>query len=273
MVVALIALSVAMGGTTYAVTKLPRRSVGSIQLKKGAVHKENIATGAVTAAKLADGLVSDAPASPTGPSVPLIVNQDIPSDAIPYADKAGWADNADRANRADIADKANTATTAGSATSAGSATTAGSAANADKLDGFDSSHFLTRSTIIDLPRFEMTNGQGPVTVLTKGPLTFKATCDIGDGGLDTAQILISTTENHAAFDGDAITPDLFTSSPATDRVYAHVEGLTGKPIFKAEDDGTAVTVGGTEVGSTVWYLGINILGRPGVCTFGGFAIL
>ena len=54
-IIALLAMFIAMGGTTYAVTKLPKRSVGSLQLKKGAVHKENIANGAVTASKLAKG--------------------------------------------------------------------------------------------------------------------------------------------------------------------------------------------------------------------------
>jgi hypothetical protein len=273
MVVALTALFVGMGGTTWAVTKLPKRSVGSIQLKKGAVHKENIAAKAVTASKLAKSLVSSAPAGASGPSAPIIVNEDIPSDAVPYATRAGWADKADKADRATLADQATTATTATTAGTAGSATSAGSAANADALDGLDSSNFLPRSTIVDLPHFEMTGGQDPVTILAHGPLTWKATCDIGSGGTDTAEILISTTENHAAFDGDLITPDLLKSSPATDRIYAQVETPTGKPVFKGEDDGTAVTAGGAEVGSTVWYVGINILGRPGVCSFGGFAIL
>jgi hypothetical protein len=41
-VVALIALFVALGGTTYAATSLPKNSVGSAQLKKGAVTKAKI---------------------------------------------------------------------------------------------------------------------------------------------------------------------------------------------------------------------------------------
>ena len=274
MVVAVVALFVAMGGTTYAVANLPKRSVGTAQLKKGAVHKENIASGAVTASKLAKGLVGNAPAGPSGPTVPIIVNQDIPSDGVAYASKAGWADNAGKADRASLADKATTATTATSATSAGTATSAGSAANADTLDGLDSSAFVTRSMVVDLPRVDMTNGQAPVTLLTSGPLKYKATCEINNAGTDTAEILISTTENHSAFDGDAITPDLLTTSPASDRIYAHVESTpTGKPAFKAQDDGTSVAPGGGEVRSTVWYVGINIFNKPGHCFFGGYAII
>jgi hypothetical protein len=43
LVVALIALFVALGGTTYAATSLPENSVGTAQIKNGAVTKEKIA--------------------------------------------------------------------------------------------------------------------------------------------------------------------------------------------------------------------------------------
>jgi hypothetical protein len=268
MVVALIALFVAMGGTGYAVTKLPKRSVGSIQLKKGAVRKENIAKGAVTVSKLANGLVGDAPAGSSGPAPPIIVNQDIPSDAVAYASKAGWADNADKADRATLADKANSATTATSATSAGSATTAGSAANADALGGHDSSYFLPRSTILDLPQFWLTPGQTRA-IQVPGPFTYTATCAV-----DVAEILIATSASHSAFDGEVITPDLLTSSPVGSRVYAHIASAApGLPAFRAENDGTAVAPNGAEVRETVWYVGVNIFNQPGRCYFGGYAIV
>lgn len=51
-VVALIALFVALGGTTYAATSLPRNSVGTKQLKKNAVVSSKIKRGAVTARKI-----------------------------------------------------------------------------------------------------------------------------------------------------------------------------------------------------------------------------
>jgi hypothetical protein len=52
LVVSLIALFVALGGTTYAATSLPRNSVGPKQLKKNAVTSPKIKKGAVTAAKI-----------------------------------------------------------------------------------------------------------------------------------------------------------------------------------------------------------------------------
>jgi hypothetical protein len=80
-VISLVALFVALGGTTYAATSLPKNSVGTKQLKKNAVTGPKIKKGAVTAAKInakgltvpnalhatsADSAASAGSASPTG---------------------------------------------------------------------------------------------------------------------------------------------------------------------------------------------------------------
>jgi hypothetical protein len=54
--IALLALFVALGGTSYAAVKLPRNSVGTAQLRKGAV----------TTAKLSRGALKAGPAGPKG---------------------------------------------------------------------------------------------------------------------------------------------------------------------------------------------------------------
>lgn len=51
-VVSMIALFVALGGTSYAAVTLPKNSVGTKQLKKNAVTAPKIKKGAVTAAKI-----------------------------------------------------------------------------------------------------------------------------------------------------------------------------------------------------------------------------
>jgi hypothetical protein len=59
-VVACMALFVALGGVGYAATKLPKNSVGSKQLKNGAVTSAKLKAKAVTAAKLGAGAVGTA---------------------------------------------------------------------------------------------------------------------------------------------------------------------------------------------------------------------
>jgi hypothetical protein len=56
-VVACLALFVALGGASYAATRLPKGSVGTKQLKSGAVTAAKLKPGSVTAAKLGPGAV------------------------------------------------------------------------------------------------------------------------------------------------------------------------------------------------------------------------
>jgi len=56
-VIAYLALFVALGGTSYAAISIPRNSVGTRQLRNGAVTGAKLAKGAVTARKLAKGTV------------------------------------------------------------------------------------------------------------------------------------------------------------------------------------------------------------------------
>ena len=60
LVVASIALFVALGGTSYAVTQLPKNSVGSKQLKASAVTQSKLASASVTGAKVMDGSLAAA---------------------------------------------------------------------------------------------------------------------------------------------------------------------------------------------------------------------
>lgn len=101
--IALLALFVALGGTTYAATSLPRNSVGAKQLKKNAVTNPKIANGAVTGLKIANNSVKGA---------------DVLESSLGKVPSASNADNATHATSAD---------TATSATSATNATTVGGA--------------------------------------------------------------------------------------------------------------------------------------------------
>jgi hypothetical protein len=90
MIVAIIALVAALGGTSYAAFSLPKNSVGTKQLKKNAVTTPKIKNGAVTAGKI----------NPAGLTVPSATN-------------ANHATNATNATDANHASTANTAATVG----------------------------------------------------------------------------------------------------------------------------------------------------------------
>src|SRR5438874_2936813 len=106
LVISLFALFVALGGTTYAATSLPKNSVGTKQLKKNAVTSPKIKNGAVTAAKI----------NPAGLMVP-------------------------EALHATSADSATSATSAATATHAG---TTDHATTSDQLGGVAASAYQRR---------------------------------------------------------------------------------------------------------------------------------
>jgi len=58
--IALLALFVALGGTSYAAVNLPNGSVGAAQLKQGAVASKKLRNGAVSRAKLRNNAVNSA---------------------------------------------------------------------------------------------------------------------------------------------------------------------------------------------------------------------
>jgi hypothetical protein len=100
---ALLALFVALGGTTYAATALPNNSVGTKQLKKNAVTSPKIKNNAVNGAKIADNTIKGA---------------DMLESSL---GKVPSATNADHATNADNATQATTAGTAAPSGAAGGA--------------------------------------------------------------------------------------------------------------------------------------------------------
>jgi len=68
LVVAFLALFVALSGTSYAVSKLPAKSVGGRQLKTNAVTSAKVKDGSLLAADFRSGQLPQGPAGPAGPS-------------------------------------------------------------------------------------------------------------------------------------------------------------------------------------------------------------
>jgi len=122
LVIALVALFVALGGTGYAAFSLPKNSVGTKQLKKNAVTGSKIKKNAVTGSKVKND-------SLTGADINESTLGKVPAAAS--ADAAASATNATNAGHAGSADSATNATHANSADSAGNADTVDSKHAAD----------------------------------------------------------------------------------------------------------------------------------------------
>ena len=113
LVVSMVALLVALGGTSYAAFSLPKNSVGNKQLKNNSVSNVKLRNGSVGNAKLKPGSVSGTNiqnGTITGSNLNLGALGTVPS-----ANNANHATNADNATKATTATAATTAGTAGTA--------------------------------------------------------------------------------------------------------------------------------------------------------------
>jgi hypothetical protein len=137
--ISILALFVALGGTSYAVTQLAKNSVGNPQLKKNAV----------TGAKVKDGSLSgtDVDVATLG-TVPTAAsaNRANSAQSATTAASAGTADSARTAGSATTANSAGTADHAGTADSAGTAKTADKATTADSATNATNAVNATNAT-------------------------------------------------------------------------------------------------------------------------------
>jgi hypothetical protein len=121
MIVSLLALFVALGGSSYAAVKISARDIN-----RGAVGTRAVADNSLRSADIRNATVS---------------GLDIKNDTLTNADIDNRNLAAQTAQTAQSAQAAQTAQTADTAARATTATSASNAANADKLDGLDSTDF------------------------------------------------------------------------------------------------------------------------------------
>jgi hypothetical protein len=121
MIVALLALFVAMGGSSYAAVKISARDI-----QRGAVGTRAIANNSIRSADVHNAAITGA---------------DVKDDSLTNADIDNTSLSAATAKSADTAARATIATSATTAAKATNADNADNAANAGKLDGLDSTDF------------------------------------------------------------------------------------------------------------------------------------
>ncbi|MCU0307866.1 MAG: hypothetical protein MUE51_08910 [Thermoleophilia bacterium] len=129
----------------------------------------------------------------------------------------------------------------------------------------------TRAVVANVTRLPVTRvGNGQTAELYRlGPVTLTARCRVNVGGLDIAEVLIATTTDGVAFDGNDDSANLTAATPEDQRQFVLGQAVTGTGFFEQEQDGSVLAPDGTNFTSQIW-AGMNLQGRPaGECSFGG----
>ena len=258
-VVGYLALFVALGGVSYAAVSVPKHSVGTKQLKKGAVKRAKLAKGAVTGSKVAAG-------SLTGKQIKSSTLGQVPSAA--HAARADIATNAVRAGSADSAARARVA---------------------DLLGRSAPSDFFAASKVRTF-NVKLAFGQTQ-TLFSVGTLTFSAKCvenqenPLGVPGQDVAELLVATSQNGAILangqNGGRFGTDandfVNTDTAEADRAVSWVNAPTGTSRGDIENNGQGygmhvVDPNGVVVSVADPVTGaVNLFGSD--CLLAGFAII
>jgi hypothetical protein len=234
--VGLLALFVALGGTSYAATRLngadlKNRSVAGHKLKRGTVTRKELSLK-----KLGK---------------------------LPSAERADRASRATRAARADRADRASRATRATSATFAVGAD------NSNRLQGLGPSAFLRASTVRTTRLFYANDGQAR-TVFAIPPFTVGVACT-NNSPNDIARWRVSSSEAHMSFYADQGQAFDVVAGGAVDAV-AVSRPHGGQAQLTTLRDGVFVTSSGAAM-TLHTYAAVNLPGHAGQCAFAGYAIV
>jgi hypothetical protein len=122
--------------------------------------------------------------------------------------------------------------------------------------------------------FTLADG-GSQTILTHGPFTITANCDLDAAGQDTANILISTTQDNSSFDAWDENDDFDIADPATERNWgADISVPANTTEVEANvGDGVAVAPDGTTLVLVSLYTAVNPPFAADRCAFAGANVL
>jgi hypothetical protein len=142
----------------------------------------------------------------------------------------------------------------------------------DDLAGLDAGTVASQADSIKRFGFVKLGDGETMDLLEVGPLKLTARCRLNVAGQDIADVLISTTQAGAVFDGSGSSTNLTPATPEDQRVFADASAATGNPAIDQETDGAAMAVDGTGFTSQP-IVGVNVLESPGKCVFGGYAVV
>jgi hypothetical protein len=220
MVVAFIALGVALSGTTYAVSvsRLPKRSVGSAQIKNKAVHGRHIKSRNVTRSKIARNAIDSTLVQKDSLRGSDIVESSLGN--VPSATKATTADKLNGLAVQKFAFRAGTGTStpnlvnlgglalnaacnAGPALSV-SATTTASGANIHSGGTWDAA--ASKTFYVEDDAFDVGDTFDPLANTPTGSSNLSGTLVYArqDGGVVTVDFLAEETATGCVFAGSAI---------------------------------------------------------------------
>ena len=194
--IATLALFVSLGGTTYAVSSLPRGSVGTPQLRDRAVTEDKVANDAIVTRKLANGAVRAAKIAPASISGSRIVANAVGGEqvdeaalgTVPRAQHAATAALAAHATVADRVDHIDEVARAESAALADRATHAENAQRSRVADSVAAVDTNTDAAVVEPSNpailsvacdaglvpvgggLRQTEGEGFVQIVDSGPL-------------------------------------------------------------------------------------------------------
>ena len=186
LVIAMIALIVALGGTGYAAIKLPKNSVGTRQLKNNAVTGAKVKNKSLTGADINLGSLGK----------------------VPSATDADHAANADNATNAASAAQAANATNATNATNASQAATASTATHANAADiagnGFKAYAHVNADGTVDTAN-SSNIGNANVALLLTSSYCFHDLSFSFHGAIVTPDHALAIPDKEAAFVAPATT--------------------------------------------------------------------
>jgi hypothetical protein len=118
--------------------------------------------------------------------------------------------------------------------------------------------------------FTLTDG-GSRVLITHGPFTVTADCDLDAAGQDIARILISTTQDNSSFDASDELDDFDVATPADERDWGSQVNVTADTLEVEDQTGVAIAPDGT----TLVLLGsLTLTNRtPDTCGFAAAHLL